>query len=82
MLVLGSFFPSVRSGDRKLGLGLGLGSGEKIVNDLGIELGLTVYVTSRRYRQTNSAQVLKETTRFKWPILRIHAHTQGCHDYV
>ena len=29
--------------------------------DPGIELGLTVLVTSRRYRQTNSAQALKET---------------------
>ena len=29
--------------------------------DPGIELGLTVFVTSRRYRQTNSAQALKET---------------------
>ena len=38
-----------------------LGLGEKIVNDLGIELGLTVCATSRRYRQTNSAQTLKET---------------------
>ena len=27
--------------------------------DSGIELGLTVFVTSRRYRQTNSAQALK-----------------------
>ena len=33
--------------------------------DPGIELGLTVFVTSRRYRQTNSAQALKETDRFK-----------------
>ena len=32
--------------------------------DPGIELGLTVFVTSRRYRQTNSAQALKETNRF------------------
>ena len=32
--------------------------------DPGIELGLTVFVTSRRYRQTNSAQALKETYRF------------------
>ena len=29
--------------------------------DPGIELGLTVFVTSKRYRRTNSAQVLKET---------------------
>ena len=42
---------------------VGLELGEKIVNDPGIELGLTVCVTSRRYRQTNSAQVLKETNR-------------------
>ena len=32
--------------------------------DLGIKLGLTVFVTSRRYRQTNSALALKETNRF------------------
>ena len=33
--------------------------------DPGIELGLTVLVTSRRYRQTNSAQALKETDRVR-----------------
>ena len=38
--------------------------------DLGIELGLTVFVTSRRYRQTNSAQALKETD-------RVHATERG-----
>ena len=32
--------------------------------DPGIELGLTVFVTSRRYRETNSAQALKETNGF------------------
>ena len=33
--------------------------------DLGIELGyLTVFVTSSRYRQSNSVQALKETNRF------------------
>ena len=29
------------------------------MNDPGIELGLTVCVASRRYRQTNSAQALR-----------------------
>ena len=48
--------------------------------DPGIELGLTVLVTSRRYRQTNSAQALKETDRVHGHFPRIHAHTQGCHD--
>ena len=49
----------------ELGIGLGLGLGENFnVNDPAIELGLTVCVTSRRYRQTNSAQELKETDRF------------------
>ena len=56
----------------RLGLELGLGLGleqflslEQFVSlDPGIELGLTVFVTSRRYRQTNSAQALKETNRF------------------
>ena len=43
-------------------------SGEKIGNDLGSELGLTVFVTSRRYCQTNSAQALKETSRFTLPM--------------
>ena len=32
--------------------------------DPGIELGLTVFVTLRRYCQTNSAQALKQTNRF------------------
>ena len=31
--------------------------------DPGIELGLTVFVTSRRYRQTNSAQALRVRVR-------------------
>ena len=44
------------------------------------ELGLTVFVTSRRYRQTNPAQALKETNRFTRPIPRIQTHTQVCHD--
>ena len=48
--------------------------------DLGIEVGLTVFVTSRRYRETNSAQALKETNRFTQPIPRIQAHTQEYHD--
>ena len=65
--------------DPRLGVQSGLELREKIVNDQGIELGLTVCVTSIRYRQTNSAQALKETNRFIWPIPRIHAHTQGCH---
>ena len=38
---------------------LGLGEIFLNVNDPGIELGLTDYGTSRWYRQTNSAQVLK-----------------------
>ena len=66
-----------------LGLGLGLGIGLEqffCSIDPGIELGLTVFVTSRRYRQTNSAQALKETNRFTRPTPRIQAHTQGCHD--
>ena len=45
-------------------LGLGLGLEQFLSIDPGIELGLTVFVTSRRYRQTNSAQALKETNRF------------------
>ena len=38
---------------------LGLGLEQFLSVDPGIELGLTVFVTSRRYRQTNSAQALK-----------------------
>ena len=54
-----------------LGFGLGFGLGLGLVSGLeqlfwsvdpGIELKLIVFVTSRRYRQTNSAQELKETT--------------------
>ena len=48
--------------------------------DPGIELGLMVFVTSRRYHQTNSAQALKATNRFKRSTPWIQAHTQGCHD--
>ena len=58
---------SVRVGDRvriSFGLGLRLGLELGVVVELGLGLGLTVFVTSRRYRQTNSAQVLKETNRF------------------
>ena len=47
-----------------LGLGLGLGLEQFLSVDPGIELGLRGFVTSRRYRQTNSAQALKETNRF------------------
>ena len=34
--------------------------------DPGIELRLTVFVTSRRYRQTNSAQALKVRVRDRY----------------
>ena len=47
----------------ELGLGLGLGLGFHIFVG-GIELGLTGFVTSRRYRQIISAQALRETNRF------------------
>ena len=44
--------------------GLGLGLEQFLSVDPGIELGLTVCVTSRRYRQTNSAQALRTGVRF------------------
>ena len=40
--------------------------------DPGIELGLTVFVSLRRYRQTNTAQALKATISFTRRT-RIHA---------
>ena len=48
-------------GEVAIGLGLGLGLEQLFFwsIDPGIELGLTVSVTSSRYRQTNSAQALK-----------------------
>ena len=39
--------------------------------DPGIELGLTVFVTSRRYRQTNSAQVLRVRVRVRTIVLSV-----------
>ena len=46
--------------------------------DLRIELGLTVLVTSRRYRQTNSAQALKETVRVRVRVRgRVRVRVRG-----
>ena len=67
-----------------LGFGFGLGLEQFFSVDPGIELGLTVSVTSKRYRQTNSAQALKETNRFT----RLNAHpcsyarVSRCDNYV
>ena len=71
-----------RDRDRVRGCGERQGLGEKIVDDPGIAPALMVCVTLKRYLQTNSAQALKETNWFPRPITRIHAHAQGCHDYV
>ena len=47
---------------------MGLGFKQFLSVDPGIELGLPVFVTSRRYRQTNSAQVL---------IIRVRVRVRG-----
>ena len=66
-----------------LKIGLGLGLGEQIVTcPIWRSNSVTVLVTLRRYRQTNSAQALKEGDRFTRPIPRTHVHTQRCHAYV
>ena len=63
-----------------LGLCLGLGFDLFLSNRSGDRTRATVFVTSRRYHQTNSAQALKETNRWTRSIPWIHAHTQRCHD--
>ena len=42
--------------------------------DPGIELGLTVFVTSRRYRQTNFAQALRVRVRVR---VRVWVRVRG-----
>ena len=63
----------------RLGSGsvLELGSGEFKVNNPGIELGDSVFDIEKVL-----PHALKEADRFTQPIARIHAHTQGCHNYV
>ena len=53
------------------------------MNDPGIELDDGVCDFEKVLPdQLRPAQALKEADRFTPPIPRIHAHTQGCHDYV
>ena len=53
-----------------------LGLGQFVSDDLWIELGLTVFVTSRRHRQTNFAQALKETNRFAQSRVRVRVRVR------
>ena len=51
------------------------------VSDLGIELGDGVCVFER-VPPDQPCPSAKEADRFTRSILQMHAHTQGCHDYV